>query len=58
MHIDLTNIDMYNHHYLVRFLGYPASQDAFVQDKMQQWNADVQSLMTMADKLPQTACFE
>ena len=44
-----------NHHYLGRFLGEPAGRDAFVQDKVNQWIVNVQSLSKMAEKQPQAA---
>ena len=44
-----------NHHYLGGFLGEPAGRDAFVQDKVNQWIVNVQSLSKMAEKQPQAA---
>ena len=44
-----------NHCYLGGLLGESAGRDAFVQDKVHQWVADVQSLIKMAVKQPQAA---
>ena len=44
-----------NHRYLGGFIGEPAGQTAFVQDKVHQWIAPVQSYSKIAGKQPQAA---